>query len=161
MGIQPQQEILTPHSHQWTDPLGRKSRRLQRSSAMQQKDRLSGHFQDITYPKSQNSLFSRAHGTFLRTDRIPGQRTILNKLKTTEVLSSIFSDVSPGHETRKQPQEKKGEKTTDSMQLKTSGSMRKSKRKLKKYLERQKTMKTQPFKIYGIPQKQCLEGSAQ
>jgi len=81
-------------------------------------------------------------------------------LKTTEVLSSIFSDVSPGHETRKQPQEKKGEKTTDSMQLKTSGSMRKSKRKLKKYLERQKTMKTQPFKIYGIPQKQCLEGSA-
>ena len=42
---------------------------------------------------------------------------------------------------------------------KTNGSMMKPKRKLKNTL-RQMTMKTQPYKIYGIQQKQFLEGSS-
>jgi len=44
------------------------------------------------------------------------------------------------------------------MLLKTNGSMRKSRRKLKNTL-RQMIMKTQPSKIYWKPQKQCLEGN--
>ena len=47
----------------------------------------------------------------------------------------------------------------NSMLLKNNGSMRKSRRKLKN-TSRQIIMKTQPFKIYGMPQKQCSEGSS-
>ena len=42
---------------------------------------------------------------------------------------------------------------------KNSGSTRKSKVKLKT-TSRQMTTKTQPFKIYGMQQKQFLEGSS-
>ena len=41
---------------------------------------------------------------------------------------------------------------------KTNGSTRKSKCRLKNTL-RQMIMKTQSFKIYGMPQKQFLDGS--
>ena len=41
---------------------------------------------------------------------------------------------------------------------KSSGSMRKSKGKIKN-TSRQMIMKTQPFKIHGMLQKQCLERS--
>ena len=42
---------------------------------------------------------------------------------------------------------------------KTNESTRKSKGKFKSTLK-QMIMKTQPFKIYGMPQKQFLEGSS-
>ena len=41
----------------------------------------------------------------------------------------------------------------NNMLLKTNGSMMKSKRKLKNNL-RQMTMKTQPYQVYGMQQKQ-------
>ena len=39
-----------------------------------------------------NTFFSRAHGTFFRTDHILGHKSSLNKFKKTEIISSIFSD---------------------------------------------------------------------
>ena len=50
-------------------------------------------------------------------------------------------------------------KTKQQATKKDNGSTRKSKRKLKNTL-RQMTMKTQPYKIYGMQQKQFLEGSS-
>ena len=45
------------------------------------------------YPKKlQCTFFSRAHGTFSRTDHILGHKTNLNKFKSIEIISSIFSD---------------------------------------------------------------------
>ena len=37
-------------------------------------------------------LFLIAHGTFSRTDHILGHKTNLDKFKSTEITSSIFSD---------------------------------------------------------------------
>ena len=60
---------------------------------------------------------------------------------------------------------RKKKKKTDYMETKqhatkkSNGSTRKSKGKLNNTL-RQMIMKTQPFKIYGIPQKQCSEGNS-
>ena len=39
-------------------------------------------------------IFLSAHGIFSRTDHILGHKTNLNKFKTTEITSSIFSDHS-------------------------------------------------------------------
>ena len=49
--------------------------------------------------------------------------------------------------------------TKQSSAKKPNESMRKSKEKLKNSM-RQMIMKTQPFKIYEMPQKQCLEGNS-
>ena len=42
----------------------------------------------------QNTLFSCAEGTFSRTDHILGLKISLNKFKSIEIISSIFSDDS-------------------------------------------------------------------
>ena len=42
--------------------------------------------------KAENTFFSSAHGTFSRIDHILGHKTSINKFKTTEIISSIFSD---------------------------------------------------------------------
>ena len=45
------------------------------------------------YPKHPDYIFlSSAHGTFSRIDHILGQKTNLNKFKSTEITSSIFSE---------------------------------------------------------------------
>ena len=45
------------------------------------------------HPKvAKYTFFSRAHGTFSRTDHILGHKSSLGKFKKTEVVSSIFSD---------------------------------------------------------------------
>ena len=45
------------------------------------------------YPKTtEYTLFSGAHGTFSRIDHILGHKSSLGKFKTTEIISSIFSD---------------------------------------------------------------------
>ena len=45
------------------------------------------------HPKTAKyTFFSRAHGTFSRTDLILGHKTSLNKFKKLEILSSCFSD---------------------------------------------------------------------
>ena len=38
------------------------------------------------------TFFSRAHGTFSKTDHILGHKSNLSKFKKTEIISSIFSD---------------------------------------------------------------------
>ena len=38
------------------------------------------------------TFFSRAHGTFSRTDHILGHKSSLSKFKKIEIISSIFSD---------------------------------------------------------------------
>ena len=44
------------------------------------------------HPKAEEyTFFSSAHGTFSRIDHILGHKTSLNKLKKTEIISSIFS----------------------------------------------------------------------
>ena len=42
--------------------------------------------------KSEYTFFSSAHGTFSGIDPILGHKTNLNKFKSTEIISSIFSD---------------------------------------------------------------------
>ena len=45
------------------------------------------------YPITMNfTFFSSAHGTFSRIDHIQGHKSSLGKLKTTEIIPSIFSD---------------------------------------------------------------------
>ena len=56
-------------------------------------------------------------------------------------------------------QKQKQKQKTNEQKKPTNASMRKSKGKPKNIL-RQMIMKTKPFKIYGMPQKQCLEGSS-
>ena len=41
---------------------------------------------------SEYTFFSSAHGTFSRIDHILWRKSKLNKLKSTEIISSIFSD---------------------------------------------------------------------
>ena len=54
--------------------------------------RLSWNFQNIISKKPEYILFPSAHGTFIRTDHIVVHKTSLNKLKSIEIISSIFSD---------------------------------------------------------------------
>ena len=55
--------------------------------------RLNWYFQDITLKKKQRTdFFSSAHGILSRIDHILGHKTSLNKFKSTEIISSTFSD---------------------------------------------------------------------
>ena len=45
------------------------------------------------HPKEKNyTFFSNAHGTFSKIDHMIAHKTSLNKLKKSEIISSIFSD---------------------------------------------------------------------
>ena len=47
----------------------------------------------LFHPKeTKNTFFSNAHGSFSKKDYMIGHKTILNKFKKTEIISSIFSD---------------------------------------------------------------------
>ena len=46
----------------------------------------------ILYPKKMQNIHSIVHGTFSRTDHILGHKTNLNKFKSIEIISSVFSD---------------------------------------------------------------------
>ena len=48
-------------------------------------------FKTLYLKKSEYTFFSRANGTFSRTDHILGHKNNLNKFKSTEIISSIFS----------------------------------------------------------------------
>ena len=108
-------------------------------------------------------FFSSAHGTFSRTDHILEYKTSLKNFKRIEIISSIFSD----HNDRRLEinDRKRNEKKIDYMEIKqhatkkTNTSVMKSTRKLKNIL-RKMTVKTQPYNIYGIQQKQLLKGSS-
>ena len=43
------------------------------------------------HPNEEYTFFSRAHGTFSRTDLILGHKSNLSKFKKIEIISSIFS----------------------------------------------------------------------
>ena len=45
------------------------------------------------HPNAEYTFFSSAHGTFSRTD-ILGHKSNLSKLKKTEIISSIFSNLN-------------------------------------------------------------------
>ena len=49
-------------------------------------------FRTLHPKKSEYTFFSSAHGTFSRIDHILGHKANLNKFKSTEIISSIFSD---------------------------------------------------------------------
>ena len=49
-------------------------------------------FRTLHPKKSEYTFFSRAHGTFSRIDDILGHKANLNKFKSIEITSSIFSD---------------------------------------------------------------------
>ena len=49
-------------------------------------------FRTLHPKKSEYTFFSSAHGTFLRIDHILGHKANLNKFKSIEIISSIFSD---------------------------------------------------------------------
>ena len=51
-------------------------------------------FRTLHSKKSEYTFFSRAHGTFSRIDHMLGHKANLNKFKSTEIISSIFSDHS-------------------------------------------------------------------
>ena len=118
-------------------------------------------FRTLHPKKSEYTFFSSVHGTFSRTDHILGHKADLNKLKNTEIISSIFSD----HNVMKLEINHRFEKKLTTWRLnnmllkKTNGSMRKSRRKLKN-ISRQMITRTQPLKIYGMLQKQCSEGNS-
>ena len=42
--------------------------------------------------RSEYTFFSSAHGTFSRIDHILGHKANLNKFRTIEIISGIFSD---------------------------------------------------------------------
>ena len=47
----------------------------------------------VFHPKeAKYTFFSNAHGTFSKIDHMTGHKTRLNKFKTIEIISSIFSD---------------------------------------------------------------------
>ena len=49
-------------------------------------------FRTLNPKRSEYTFFSSAHGTFSRIDHILGHKANLNKFKSIEIVSSIFSD---------------------------------------------------------------------
>ena len=50
------------------------------------------YFQDIFIQKTQNTVFSSAHGLFSTTDHILGHKSNLDKFKSISIISRIFFD---------------------------------------------------------------------
>ena len=49
-------------------------------------------FRTLHTKKSKYTFFSSAHGTFSRIDHILGHKANLNKFRSIEIISSMFSD---------------------------------------------------------------------
>ena len=54
--------------------------------------RLNRHFEGITSKTTEYTFFLSAHGTFSRIDHILGHKANLNKFRSIEIISSIFSE---------------------------------------------------------------------
>ena len=114
-------------------------------------------FRTLHPKKSEYIFFSSAHGTFSRIDHMVGNKANLNKNKSIEIISSIFSDhngmkVEINH--RKINEKNLTAWRLNNMLLENPWVNGGSRRKLKNTL-RQMIMKTQPLKIYGMLQKKC------
>ena len=115
-------------------------------------------FRTLHPKKSEYTFFSNAHGTFSRIDHILGHKANLNKFRSIEIISNIISDhngmkLEINH--RKRNEKKLTTWKLNNMLLKNQCVNEESKEKLKN-TSRQMIMKTQPFQIYGMMQKQCL-----
>ena len=91
-----------------------------------------------------------------------GHKTNLNKFKSIEIISSIFSNhngmkLEINH--RKRKEKKPTTWRLNNMLLKNQRVNEEIKQKFKKYLETNDNENT-AFKIYGMPQKQCSEGGS-
>ena len=53
---------------------------------------LTDIYRDFHPKEAKYTFFSNAHGTFSKIDHMVGHKTSLNKFKTIEIISSIFSD---------------------------------------------------------------------
>ena len=94
-------------------------------------------FRTLHPKQSEYTFFSSAHGIFSRINDIPGHKANLTKFKSIEIISSVFSDHN-GMKLEINHRER-NEKTPatwrpNNMQLKSNGSVRKSRRKLKNTL---------------------------
>ena len=119
-------------------------------------------FQEITTKKIIIYILFKCTWNILRIDHILGHKTNISKFKSIEVISSIVSDhnvmkLEINH--RKRKEKKLTPWRLNSMPLKNQWVNEEIKREIKKYLI-QMIKKTQPFKIYRMPQKQCVEGSS-
>ena len=149
--IQKQQETLPHHSS-----MDRSSREKNNKATEILNDTIENlDFVDIyrtLHPKKpEHTFFSSVHGIFSRIDHILGHKTNLDKFKSIEIISTIFSHhngmkLEINH--RKRSQKKPTSWRQKNMFLKTSGSMRKSRMKLNNSL-RQMIMKIQPLKSMG------------
>ena len=102
--------------------------------------------QDITLKKkSEYVFFSSAHGKVLRIDHALRHKTNLNKFKSTEIISSIFSD----HNAKKLEinHRKRNDMETKQHVTKKPMGQEEIKREIKKNTSRQMIMKTQHFKL--------------
>ena len=95
-------------------------------------------FRTLHPRKSEYTFFSSAHGTFSRTDHILGQKANLNKFKSIEIISSIFSNYNVmklENNHRKRNEKKPTTWRLNTMLLKNQWVNEEIKKEIKKYLE--------------------------
>jgi len=112
-------------------------------------------FRTLHPKKSEYTFFSSTHGTFSRIDHILGHKANLNKFKSIEIISSIFSDYNGmkleiNH--RKRNENKLTMWILNNMLLKNQWVNEEIKKEIKN-ISRQMIMMTQPLKIYGMLQR--------
>ena len=95
-------------------------------------------FRTLHPKKSEYTFFSSAHGTFSRIDHILGHKANLNKFKSIEIISSIFSDhngmkLEINH--RKRNEKKLATWRLNNMLLKNQWVNEEVKKEIKEYLE--------------------------
>ena len=113
-------------------------------------------FRTLHPPKKQNT-HSSAHGTFSMIDHVLGHKTSLNKFKSTEIISSMFSD----HNGMKLEinHRKKVTGRLSTLLLTNQWVNNEIKEEIKN-TSWQMTMRKPPYKIYGMHQRQFLQGSS-
>ena len=99
---------------------------------------LTDIFRTLHPKKSEYTVFSSAHGTFSRIDHILGHKNNLNKFKSIEIISSIFSDhngmkLEINH--RKRNEKKPTTWRLNNMLLKNQWVNEEIKKEIKKYLK--------------------------
>ena len=100
--------------------------------------------------------------TFSIIDHILGHKANLNKFKSIEIISSIFFDLNNMKLEVNHRKERRKKLTTwrlNNMLLKNQWVNEDIKKEIKKHLETNDNEDT-TLRIYGMPQKQCLEGSS-
>ena len=115
------------------------------------------------HPKeAKYTFFSNAHGTFSKIDHMIGHKTILNKFKKIEIISSIFSyHKGMKLETNLKEHTPKHSKSwrLNSMLLNNEWVKNEVKEEIKKFLETNKNELT-TIQTYGTQQRQSWEGTS-